>query len=252
MLKVSNLHVRAGGRMALNGLDLHVRAGEIHALMGPNGSGKSSFAKALAGHPDYQVVKGEALFEVNLEPQSLFGMDISDRAKNGVFMAFQYPLEIQGLGNMSFLQAAFNEQSRHQGAAALDESAFKALAEKCAQKIGLDKSFLARNLNEGFSGGEKKQNEILQMLILSPKLAILDETDSGLDVDSTQNMAKGVKAFHDKGKAILLITHYHRIVRLCQPDKVHVLSNGRITQTGGLELAERIEKEGYAPFSQKT
>ena len=239
------------GETLLNDLNLQVKPGEIHAIMGPNGSGKSTLAKVISGHPQYQVTGGNVLYNVNFKDVDLLSMDISDRAKEGVFMAFQYPVEIYGLSNVSFLQAAFNSICHHHGIKEMGEEEFQNFACKKAEQLGIEKGFLFRNLNEGFSGGEKKQNEILQLLVLSPRLAVLDETDSGLDVDSIQKMAKGIQAFHNKEKALIVITHYHRMLELTQPHFVHVMVDGKIQKTGGFELAEQIERQGYDWISKE-
>lgn len=236
----------------MKGLNLSVNAGEVHALMGPNGSGKSTLAKALAGDPQYKVSEGQIFYEVNFKDQDLLAMDVSDRAKEGLFMAFQYPVEIPGLSNMEFLKTAFNSICRHQGVQTMEDKEFEKFAVQKANELGVDEDFLKRDLNEGFSGGEKKQNEILQMIILSPRMVILDETDSGLDVDSIQKMSKGVNHFRGKDKGFLLITHYHRLLDLVRPDFVHVLIEGQIKKTGDFSLAEKIEAQGYDWISKNS
>ena len=245
MLKVQNLKVDIESEPILKGLNLDINSGEVHALMGPNGSGKSTLAKVLAGDPQYKVSDGKIFYEVNFKDRDLLSMDVSDRAKEGLFMAFQYPMEIPGLNNMEFLKTAFNSICKHQGVKVMQDKEFEKFAVQKARELGVDENFLKRDLNEGFSGGEKKQNEILQMLILSPRMVILDETDSGLDVDSIQKMSKGVNHFRGKDKGFLLITHYHRLLDLVRPDFVHVLIEGRIKKTGDFSLAEKIEAEGY-------
>ena len=245
MLKIKDLKASINGELILNGIDLSLPEGKIHALMGPNGSGKSSLAKVLAGDPQYKVIGGEALYENNLKLRDLLSMNISERAREGVFLAFQYPVEIPGLNNMEFLKTAFNSICEQTGVSPLKEEDFKKFALQKAEELGVEKEFLNRSLNEGFSGGEKKQNEILQMSILSPRLAILDETDSGLDVDSLQKMAQGIKTFHGKDKSLLLITHYHRLLELIRPEVVHIMLNGRIRQSGDFSLAKKIETQGY-------
>ena len=239
------------GKPLIESLNLHIKPGEIHAIMGPNGSGKSTLAKVVSGHPQYEVAGGEILYNRNFKDSDLLSMAIDERAKEGVFMAFQYPVEVYGLNNMSFLHAAFNSLCRHHGTKEMGEKEFQDFAFKKAERLGIDEVFLSRNLNEGFSGGEKKQNEILQMLILSPRLAILDETDSGLDVDSIQKMAGGIQAFHNKDNALIVITHYHRMLELVRPHFVHIMIKGKIKKTGGFELAEQIEEQGYDWVSEK-
>jgi Fe-S cluster assembly ATP-binding protein len=217
----------------------------VHAIMGPNGSGKSTLSKVLAGHPDYQVTGGEVRFEVNFEPRDLLTMSPDERAREGVFLAFQYPVEVPGVSNMVFLRAAFNAVCRAQGAPEMGEDEFRRFVEKKAAIVDLNPSFLERAVNEGFSGGEKKRNEILQMAVLSPRLAILDETDSGLDIDSLKVVAQGVTKLKTKDNAILLITHYQRLLDYIVPDFVHVLHDGRIIQSGDKSLAMKLERQGY-------
>jgi Fe-S cluster assembly ATP-binding protein len=241
MLDIKNLQVTAEGKEILKGIDLHVNAGEVHAIMGPNGSGKSTLARALAGHPEYVVTGGE----VHYEGRDLLAMDPDERAREGVFMAFQYPVEIAGVNNAYFLKAAINAKRKHLGLPELDAMEFMALVQEKAKLLDIDKSMLSRAVNEGFSGGEKKRNEIFQMALLEPKLAILDETDSGLDIDALKLVANGVNAMRDPARAFIVVTHYQRLLNYIVPDYVHVLSGGRIIKSGGKELALELEARGY-------
>jgi Fe-S cluster assembly ATP-binding protein len=241
MLDVRNLKVRAEGQEILKGVDLHVDAGEVHAIMGPNGSGKSTLARALAGHPAYEVTGGT----VTYEGRDLLAMDPDERAREGVFMAFQYPVEIAGVNNAYFLKAALNAKRKQQGVPELDAMEFMQLIKEKAGLLDIDQGMLSRAVNEGFSGGEKKRNEIFQMALLEPRLAILDETDSGLDIDALKVVAAGVNAMRSSERAIIVVTHYQRLLDYIVPDYVHVLSNGRILKSGGKELALELEKRGY-------
>ena len=241
MLDIHNLHVRVAGKPILQGIDLSVNAGEVHAIMGPNGSGKSTLARVLSGHPDYQVTEGE----VSYEGRDLLAMDPEERAREGVFMAFQYPVEVPGVSNSQFLRLAYNEKQKHIGADELDPLEFKDLLKEKAALVEMDASFMTRSVNEGFSGGEKKRNEILQMAVLDPKLSVLDETDSGLDIDALRVVAEGVNKLHDPNKAVIVVTHYQRLLNYIVPDFVHVLSGGRIVKEGGKELALELEEKGY-------
>jgi len=241
MLDIKNLQVKAEGKQILKGIDLHVNAGEVHAIMGPNGSGKSTLARALSGHPEYEVTGGEVLFEGH----DLLDMDPDERARAGVFMAFQYPVEIAGVNNAYFLKAALNAKRKHNGQAELDAMEFMQLIKEKSALLDIDQSMLSRAVNEGFSGGEKKRNEIFQMALLEPKLAILDETDSGLDIDALKLVAKGVNAMRTPDRAIIVVTHYQRLLDYIVPDFVHVLTGGRIVKSGGKELALELEKRGY-------
>jgi Fe-S cluster assembly ATP-binding protein len=241
MLNIKNLQVQAEGKQILKGIDLHVDAGEVHAIMGPNGSGKSTLARVLAGHPEYQVTGGE----VDYEGRDLLDMDPDERAREGVFMAFQYPVEIAGVNNAYFLKAALNAKRKHLGLPELDAMEFMQLITQKAKLLDIDQGMLSRAVNEGFSGGEKKRNEIFQMALLEPKLAILDETDSGLDIDALKIVANGVNAMRSPDRAIVVVTHYQRLLDYIVPDYVHVLSAGRIVKSGGKELALELERKGY-------
>ena len=241
MLEIKNLHANVGGNEILKGVDLRVDAGEVHAIMGPNGSGKSTLARALAGHPAYEVTDGT----VTYEGRDLLAMDPDERAREGVFMAFQYPVEIAGVNNAYFLKAALNAKRKQQGVPELDAMEFMQLIKEKAGLLDIDQGMLSRAVNEGFSGGEKKRNEIFQMALLEPRLAILDETDSGLDIDALKVVAAGVNAMRSSERAIIVVTHYQRLLDYIVPDYVHVLSNGRILKSGGKELALELEKRGY-------
>ena len=241
MLEVSNLHVRGGDKEILRGINLEVGQGEVHAIMGPNGSGKSTLARALAGHPDYEVTGGS----IRYEGRDLLEMAPEDRAREGVFMAFQYPVEIPGVNNAYFLKAALNAKRKHLGLPELDAMDFMTLVRQKANILHLDPSLLTRPVNEGFSGGEKKRNEIFQMAVLEPKLAVLDETDSGLDIDALRAVAEGVNAMRSPDRAIVVVTHYQRLLNYIVPDVVHVLQDGRIVRSGGKDLALHLEEKGY-------
>ena len=241
MLEITNLQVRGGDKDILRGINLTVQKGEIHAIMGPNGSGKSTLARVLAGHPDYNVTGGS----VTYEGRDLLEMAPEDRAREGVFMAFQYPVEIPGVNNAYFLKAALNAKRKHQGLPELDAMDFMGLVRQKANILHLDPTLLTRPVNEGFSGGEKKRNEIFQMAVLEPKLAILDETDSGLDIDALKAVAEGVNAMRAPDRAIVVVTHYQRLLNYIVPDYVHVLQDGRIVRSGGKELALHLEEKGY-------
>ncbi len=241
MLYIKNLHVAVEGKPILHGIDLYLRGGEVHAIMGPNGSGKSTLALALAGREGYDVTEGS----VNFMGLNLLTMAPEQRAREGLFLAFQYPVEVPGVANVQFLKSALNARRVHQGLPELDAMDFLALVKEQLLQLGLDESLLYRSVNEGFSGGEKKRNEILQMLILAPALAILDETDSGLDIDALKIVAAGVNRLRDPQRAILLITHYQRLLDYIRPDHVHVLDHGRIVRSGGPELAQKLEAQGY-------
>lgn len=245
MLEIKDLNVRVGEKDVLKGLTLKVRAGEVHAIMGPNGSGKSTLAKVLAGHKMYHVTSGSVSYDIDFEPRDLLKLEPFERAREGVFLAFQYPTEIPGVSNLTFLQTAYNALCKHHGAAEVTGESFRKLVTEKAQMVDLGSSFLERAVNEGFSGGEKKRNEILQMAVLNPRLAILDETDSGLDIDSLKLVAQGVNKLRSKNNAIVMITHYQRLLDYIVPDFVHVLIDGQIRKSGGKELALELEKKGY-------
>jgi Fe-S cluster assembly ATP-binding protein len=241
VLEIRNLHAAINGKEILKGLNLTVNAGEIHAIMGPNGSGKSTLAKVLAGHPDYEVTQGEVVYQ----GKNLFELDPDERAREGVFLAFQYPIEIPGVSNANFLRMAYNEKAKHEGRDELDPLEFDDLIREKIQIVEMDGSFINRSVNEGFSGGEKKRNEILQMAVLEPKLAVLDETDSGLDIDAMRIVANGINKLANKNNAIILVTHYQRLLNYIVPDFVHVLYQGLIVKSGGKELAQELEQKGY-------
>ena len=241
LLLVENLHVRGGGREILRGIDLRIDAGMVHAIMGPNGSGKSTLARVLSGHPEYEVTAGA----VHYKGKDLLAMDPETRAREGLFMAFQYPVEIPGVNNAYFLKAALNAVRRHRGEEELDAMDFMALVRERMKILDMDETLMGRAVNEGFSGGEKKRNEIFQMAVLEPTLAILDETDSGLDIDALKIVAGGVNALRTPARSMLVVTHYQRLLNYIVPDVVHVLTEGRIVRTGGKELALELEEKGY-------
>jgi len=241
LLSIRNLQVRAEDKDILKGLDLSVNAGEVHAIMGPNGSGKSTLARAIAGHPAYEVTGGS----IEFEGKDLLAMSPEERACEGVFMAFQYPVEIPGINNAYFLKAALNAARKHRGQQELDAVEFMHLVREKAKLLEMDQSMLSRSVNEGFSGGEKKRNEIFQMAVLEPRLAILDETDSGLDIDALKIVSNGVNALRSPDRAIIVVTHYQRLLNYIVPDFVHVLSAGRIVRSGAKELALELEAKGY-------
>ena len=248
MLSVTNLDVAVNGGMILNELNLEVQAGEVHAIMGPNGSGKSTFANVLAGHPGYEVTAGSVIYE----GQDLLQMDPEERARQGVFLAFQYPVEIPGVSNVYLLKAAVNEIRKHRGESELDAVKFLKLVREKLKLVDMKEEFLHRAVNEGFSGGEKKRNEIFQMAMLEPKLAILDETDSGLDIDALKVVAQGVNELRDASRSIVMVTHYQRLLDYIVPDYVHVLAGGRVVKSGGKELALELEEHGYGWIEGQT
>jgi len=242
MLEIKNLHATVADKEILKGINLSINAGEVHAIMGPNGSGKSTLAQVLAGRESYQVTAGEVLYE----GKNLLELPPEERAVAGIFLAFQYPVEIPGVGNLYFLRSALNAIRKRRGLEELDPIDFLALAKERMKRVELDQSFMNRSVNEGFSGGEKKRNEVFQLAVLEPKLAILDETDSGLDIDALRIIAKGVNSLRSKDRAMLVITHYQRLLEYIIPDRVHVMAGGRIARSGGKELALELEKKGYS------
>ncbi len=241
MLEIRNLHAKIESKPILRGIDLKVNVGEIHAIMGPNGSGKSTLAQVLAGRESYEVTEGEVLFD----GKDLLGLAPEERAREGIFMAFQYPVEIPGVSNTYFLKAALNAIRKNRGQPELDAMDFLKLVREKMKLVEIDESLINRPVNEGFSGGEKKRNEIFQMAVLDPRLAILDETDSGLDIDALKIVANGVNVLHTAHRAVIVITHYQRLLNFIVPDFVHVLVNGRIVKSGGKELALELEDKGY-------
>ena len=242
MLEIRNLHARAGDSDVLRGVDLNVRKGEVHAIMGPNGSGKSTLAHVLAGRPGYTVTAGQVLFE----GKDLLALAPEERAREGIFLAFQYPVEIAGVSNIYFLKAATNAIRAHRGLPELDAVEFLSLVKEKAKTVEIDEELVKRSVNEGFSGGEKKRNEIFQMAVLEPRLAILDETDSGLDIDALRIVADGVNSLRSPERAMLVVTHYQRLLDHIVPDFVHVLVDGRIVRSGGKEMALELEEKGYS------
>lgn len=241
MLSIKNIHANIEGKEILKGINLEIKAGEVHAIMGPNGSGKSTLASVLAGREEYEVTEGEVTF---LE-KDLLELSTEDRAREGLFLAFQYPVEIPGVSTTNFIKAAVNEKRKYRGEEPLDAVAFLKMMKQKMALVEIDQSLLSRSINEGFSGGEKKRNEVFQMAMLEPKLAILDETDSGLDIDALRIVANGINKLRNENRAILLITHYQRLLDYIQPDYVHVLYNGKIVKSGTKELALELEDKGY-------
>ena len=242
MLEIKNLHVTVEDKEILKGIDLTIMPGEVHAIMGPNGSGKSTLAYIMTGREGYEVTKGEILYE----GRDLLDMAPEERAAEGVFLAFQYPVEIPGVANTTFLKEAVNAQRRHRGESELDAMQFLKLVRQKVKELGIADEMLKRAVNVGFSGGEKKRNEMLQMALLAPRLAVLDETDSGLDIDALKAVAEGVNALRAPDRAMLVITHYQRLLNYIVPDRVHVLADGRIARSGGKELAHELEEKGYS------
>jgi Fe-S cluster assembly ATP-binding protein len=247
LLEIKNLHAEVDGKKILNGLDLVVDKGSVHAIMGPNGSGKSTLSYVLAGRPGYTVTEGDIL----LDGQSILGMEPDERAAKGIFLAFQYPLEIPGVASMTFLRTAFNAQRKRRGEPELSTPEFIKRVRDVAGKLGIEPEMLRRAVNVGFSGGEKKRNEILQMSLLEPRLAVLDETDSGLDIDALRVVSEGVNRLRSPDRAMIVITHYQRLLDYIVPDVVHVLSKGRVVKTGGKELALELEARGYAQYQDE-
>jgi Fe-S cluster assembly ATP-binding protein len=247
MLEIANLHARVGDREILKGIDLKVGTGEVHAIMGPNGSGKSTLAGVLAGRTEYLVTEGSATFD----GRDLLAMAPEDRAREGLFLAFQYPVELPGVNNAYFLKAALNAVRRHRGEPELDAMDFMAMVRERMKLLDIDPAMLSRPVNEGFSGGEKKRNEIFQMAVLEPRLAILDETDSGLDIDALKIVASGVNALRSPVRSTIVVTHYQRLLNYIVPDYVHVLSEGRIVKSGGKDLALELEEKGYGWIEER-
>lgn len=245
MFEIKNLHAKINDTEILRGIDLKINAGEVHAIMGPNGSGKSTLAKIIAGHPDYEVTAGEILYEVNFKKINILELEPEERAQDGIFLAFQYPVEIPGVSMSAFLRASFNALCRHQGAEEMDPLDFDVFLRKKMKLLEMDEKFINRPVNVDFSGGEKKRNEIMQMAVLNPRFAVLDETDSGLDIDSMRIVADGVNKLRSKNNAMLVITHYQRLLNYIVPDFVHILVDGRIVKSSGKELALEVEDKGY-------
>ena len=241
MLEIKNLHAKVGTTNILNGLSLTIKKGEVHAIMGPNGSGKSTLARIIAGDNSYDVTDGE----IHYKNKNLIELSPEERSREGIFLGFQYPVEIPGLNNSQFLKAALNAKRKYLGIEEIDAFEFLKMARETIKRLEIDPSFLNRGVNEGFSGGERKRNEILQMTMLEPNIAILDETDSGLDIDALKVVAKGVNEFRNQDNAVILVTHYQRLLEYIKPDKVHVLSEGRIIRSGDESLAKELERTGY-------
>jgi len=241
MLEIKNLHAKVGTTNILNGLSLTIKKGEVHAIMGPNGSGKSTLARIIAGDDSYDVTDGE----IHYKNKNLMELSPEERSREGIFLGFQYPVEIPGLNNSQFLKAALNAKRKYLGIEEIDAFEFLKMARETIKRLEIDPSFLNRGVNEGFSGGERKRNEILQMTMLEPNIAILDETDSGLDIDALKVVAKGVNEFRNQDNAVILVTHYQRLLEYIKPDKVHVLSEGRIIRSGDDSLAKELERTGY-------
>ena len=242
---MANLHASVEGKEVLKGINLNVQPGEVHAIMGPNGSGKSTLSKVIAGHPSYEVTEGSVHYDMNFEMKDLLELEAHERAREGVFLAMQYPIEIPGVSNFKFLHTSFNAICKHQGSQEMSEDSFRSFVEKKCEIVEMKPDFLDRAVNAGFSGGEKKKNEILQMAVMSPRLSFLDETDSGLDIDALKTVAQGVNKLKNASNAIVLVTHYQRLLDYIVPDRVHVLSDGKIVESGDKSLALKLEAEGY-------
>ncbi|MBC7427107.1 MAG: Fe-S cluster assembly ATPase SufC [Bacteriovorax sp.] len=245
MIEIKNLHARIGDKEILKGINLTVNAGEVHAIMGPNGSGKSTLSKVIAGHPSYEVSSGSITYKINSKDRDLFELEADERAKSGIFLGFQYPVEIPGVSNFTFLLESFNEICKFNGAPEMNSEDFRKFLKPKLELLEMNEAFLDRPVNTGFSGGEKKKNEILQMAVLNPRLALLDETDSGLDIDALKIVAKGVNSLKSRFNATILVTHYQRLLDFIVPDHVHVLYQGQIIRSGGKELALELEEKGY-------
>ncbi len=245
MIEIKNLHAKIGDKEILKGINLTVKAGEVHAIMGPNGSGKSTLSKVIAGHPSYEVSEGSITYKINAKDKNLFELEADERAKSGIFLGFQYPVEIPGVSNFTFLLESFNETCKFNGAPEMNSEDFRKFLKPKLDLLEMNEAFLDRPVNTGFSGGEKKKNEILQMAVLNPRLALLDETDSGLDIDALKIVAKGVNALRSRFNATILVTHYQRLLDFIVPDHVHVLYQGQIIRSGGKELALELEEKGY-------
>lgn len=246
MLKITNLHASIDGKEILTGLNLNIKPGEVHCIMGPNGSGKSTFSKILTKHPDYSVNSGSIEYTLNFEKHDLLNMDANERSLNGIFLAMQHPVEISGISNFQFLQEITKSHCTHQGVNPPSNEELKKIILNLAEQLKLPSDFLDRSINDGFSGGEKKRNEVLQMLLLKPYLVFLDELDSGLDIDGLHTLAKAIKAFQSSERSFLLVTHYHRILEEIKPDFVHILSKGKFIKSGDYSLAQKIEDQGYS------
>jgi Fe-S cluster assembly ATP-binding protein len=245
MLELKNVYAKTDDKEILKGLNLTIKPGEVHAIMGPNGSGKSTFSKIVAGHPNYTVTAGEVLFQINGKITNISQMEAFERAREGIFLGMQYPIEIPGVTNFDFMYEAFKAQCEHQGAEVMNEADFRKLLQSKLEILEMRDEFLDRSVNEGFSGGEKKKNEILQMMILNPRLSLLDEIDSGLDIDALKIVSKGINSLRSKYHSVVLVTHYQRLLDYVEPDFVHILAGGKIVKSGNKNLALELEKSGY-------